>query len=302
MSTDEHREAEFHIVDVFADEPLSGNPLVVVPDADALGAPLMRRIAREFNQSETTFLLKPTLPDADQRLRSFTPAGDEVVGAGHNSLGAWWWLAETGRLGALSDGLRAAQELGSSVLPVEIAASGGSLTLVGLTQGKPATLASHDSPQALAAALGLDLPDIGTGADRPQVVSTGKSHLLVETTSRAAVDRARPNAAALLQELKSVGAQGCYLYCLEPISASATAYARFFNPTVGIWEDPATGSAAGPLAWHLKERGLVSPGADVTVEQGYHLGRPSRLTVRVHSGGVELRGRCITVASGVLRL
>ena len=302
MSAVERREAEFHIVDVFADEPLSGNPLAVVPNADALGAPLMRRIAREFNQSETTFLLKPTRPDAHQRLRSFTPAGDEVFGAGHNSLGAWWWLAETGRLGALSDGLRAAQELGNSVLPVEIAASGGSLTLVGLTQGKPATLASHDSPPSLAAALGLDLPDIGIGPERPQVVSTGAPHLLVETTSRAAVDRARPNAAVLLQELKSVGAQGCYLYWFDPISVTATAYARFFNPTVGIWEDPATGSAAGPLAWHLKERGLVSSGADVTVEQGYRLGRPSRLTVRVEGGGVQLRGRCITVASGVLRL
>jgi trans-2,3-dihydro-3-hydroxyanthranilate isomerase len=302
MRAVERRECEFHIVDVFADEPLSGNPLAVVPDADALGETLMRRIAREFNQSETTFLLKPTFPDADRRLRSFTPAGDEVFGAGHNALGAWWWLAEVGRLGALSDGLRAVQELGKSALPVVIAASGGSLMLVGLTQGKPATHASHDNPPSLAAALGLEAPEIGAGAERPQVVSTGASHLLVQAASRAAVDRARPNAAALLQELKSVGAQGCYLYCLDPISATATAYARFFNPTVGIWEDPATGSAAGPLAWHLKERGLVSPGADVTVEQGHRLGRPSRLTVRVDGGGVELRGRCITVASGMLRL
>jgi trans-2,3-dihydro-3-hydroxyanthranilate isomerase len=205
-------------------------------------------------------------------------------------------------LGALSDGLRAAQQLGNSVLPVVIAVSGGSLTLVGLRQGKPAALVSHEDPTSLAAALGLGLPDIGAGTDRPQVVATGPSHLLVQTTSREAVDRARPNVAALMQELKSVGAQGCYLYCLAPTSPTATAYARFFNPTVGIPEDPTTGSAAGPLAWHLKERGLVSRGADVTVEQGYGLGRPSRLTVRVDGGGVELRGRCITVASGVLRL
>jgi trans-2,3-dihydro-3-hydroxyanthranilate isomerase len=302
MSAIDRREWAFHFVDVFADEPLSGNPLVVVPDADAMGDALMQRVAREFNQSETTFLLKPTLPRADQRLRSFTPTGDEVFGAGHNALGAWWWLAESGRLGTLSDGLRVAQQLGNSVLPVEIAASSGSLTLVGLRQGKPATLASHDSPSALAAALGLGLPDIGTGADRAQVVATGPLHLLVQTTSREAVDRARPNVSALLQELNSVGAQGCYLYCLDSISATAAAYARFFNPTVGIPEDPATGSAAGPLAWHLKERGLVSPGADVTVEQGHRLGRPSRVTVRVDRAGVELRGRCITVASGVLRL
>jgi PhzF family phenazine biosynthesis protein len=292
----------FYIVDVFADEPLTGNPLAIVPDADALGEPLMRRIAREFNLSETTFLLKPTRPGADHRLRSFTPTGDEVFGAGHNALGAWWWLAEAGRLGELSNGMRATQELGDSVLPVEIAASGGSLAMVGLTQGKPAILASHENPPLLAAALGLDVHDLGAEAARPQTVSTGVPHLLVQTTSRATVDRACPKAAALLQELKSVGAQGCYLFCLDPISATATAYARFFNPTVGIWEDPATGSAAGPLAWHLKKRGLVAPGSEVMVEQGYGLGRPSRLTVHVGDSDVELRGRCITVASGVLRL
>jgi trans-2,3-dihydro-3-hydroxyanthranilate isomerase len=199
-------ETKFHIIDVFADEPLTGNPLAVVPDADALGEALMRRIAREFNQSETTFLLRPTRPEADHRLRSFTPTGDEVFGAGHNALGAWWWLAEAGRLGALSNGVRAKQEIGRSVLPVDIAAAGGSLTMIGLTQGRPAILATHDNPSLLAAALALDVHDVAAGAARPQVVSTGAPHLLVQATSRAAVDRARPNAAVLLQELKSIGA------------------------------------------------------------------------------------------------
>jgi trans-2,3-dihydro-3-hydroxyanthranilate isomerase len=295
-------EIEFHIIDVFADEALTGNPLAVVPDADTLGEALMRRIAREFNQSETTFLLKPTRQEADHRLRSFTPTGDEVFGAGHNALGAWWWLAEAGRLGALSDGVGAKQEIGQSILPVDIAASGGSLIMIGLTQARPAILATHDNPSLLAAALALDVRDIAARAPQPQVVSTGAPHLLVQAASRAAVDRARPNAAALLQELKSIGAQGCYLFSLDPISATTTAYARFFNPTVGIWEDPATGSAAGPLAWHLKARGLVAPGSELTVEQGYHIGRPSRLAVHVDDDGVQLRGRCITVASGSLRL
>src|SRR5689334_16869068 len=85
------RRVRFHLVDVFADEPLAGNPLAVVPDADALDEAVMRRIAREFNQTETTFLLAPSLPDADWRLRCFTPGGVEVFGAGHNALGAWWW-------------------------------------------------------------------------------------------------------------------------------------------------------------------------------------------------------------------
>jgi PhzF family phenazine biosynthesis protein len=296
------RETVFHIVDVFADEPLTGNPLAVVPDADALDEAVMRRIAREFNQSETTFLLRPSQADADHRLRSFTPTGDEVIGVGHNSLGAWWWLAESGRLGPLSNGLEVKQELGDVVLPVEIVASNGTLALVGLIQGELVILAEHDDPPALAAGLGLEPHQLDGGSVKPRVVSTGSPHLLVQAVDRAAVDDARPDADALLRVLRSVGAQGCYLYCLDPISSSATAYARFFNPTVGIQEDPATGSAAGPLAWHLKMRGLVTPGSEVMVEQGHKLGRPSRLVVHLGTDRVQLRGRGVTVASGTLRL
>jgi predicted PhzF superfamily epimerase YddE/YHI9 len=86
------------MIDVFAYQPLNGNPLALVIDAQELSQETMQRIAREFNQSETTFLLPPTRPQADWRLRCFTPAGIEVSGAGHNALGAWWWLAEAGRL------------------------------------------------------------------------------------------------------------------------------------------------------------------------------------------------------------
>lgn len=86
----------FYFVDVFASQPLSGNPLSLVADADRLDEAQMRAIAREFNQSETTFLLRPTRPGATWRLRSFTPIGAEVGGAGHNALGAWLWLAAAG--------------------------------------------------------------------------------------------------------------------------------------------------------------------------------------------------------------
>src|ERR1700743_1776662 len=111
----------FCFVDVFARRPLTGNPLSLIPDADGLTEPQMRAIAREFNQSETTFVLRPTVrsgpgsgPEATWRLRSFTPIGAEVFGAGHNALGAWLWLAHADRLpasGALT------QEIGADVLP-----------------------------------------------------------------------------------------------------------------------------------------------------------------------------------------
>jgi trans-2,3-dihydro-3-hydroxyanthranilate isomerase len=289
----------FHLVDVFADEPLAGNPLAVVPAADGLDEALLRRIARELNQSETTFLLAPPAPGAAARLRSFTPAGAEVSGAGHNALGAWWWLAEMGRLGPLGDGVALQQELGGRVLPVAVEARAGQLVSIGLTQGEPQALSEHPDPAALAAALGLQGDDLLFG---PHTVSTGVPHLLVQARDRAAVAAAGPDATRLLAELRRAGAQGCYLYSLDPIDASAAAHARFFNPTVGLWEDPATGSAAGPLAWHLAERGLVPASGEIVVEQGHALGRPSRIAVRLADGRVELRGRCVTVADGALRL
>jgi PhzF family phenazine biosynthesis protein len=289
----------FHLVDVFADDPLTGNPLALVPDADALDEAAMRRIAREFNQSETTFLLAPTMAGAAARLRSFTPTGAEVSGAGHNALGAWWWLAESGRLGPLGDGLALGQELGGRVLPVAVSARAGVLDGIGLTQGEPRALAEHPDLPGLAAALGLGHGDLLPGA---RVVSTGAAHLLVQARDRAAVAAAQPDAARLLLALRDVSAQGCYLYSLDAIDPAAAAHARFFNPTVGITEDPATGSAAGPLAWHLAARGLVPAAGEIAIEQGHAVGRPSRLAVRIGPGGVELYGRCVTVADGTLRL
>jgi trans-2,3-dihydro-3-hydroxyanthranilate isomerase len=116
----------FAVVDVFADAPLVGNALAVVADAEGLEESVMWAVAREFNQSETTFVLPATEAGATSRLRSFTPTGAEVVGAGHNALGAWWWLAKAGRVALDADGRAAvAQEMGDRVLPVEVTGRSG---------------------------------------------------------------------------------------------------------------------------------------------------------------------------------
>ncbi len=281
----------YFIVDVFAEAPLHGNPLAVVPDADGLDAGLMARIAAEFNLSETTFLLRPDRAGADHRLRSFTP-GAEVFGAGHNALGAWWWLAASGRLGDIGSGRRLGQQLGDDVLPVTIAAGG----TVGMVQKAPVVVGGQGDRDALAAALGLLPADL---VGEAVTISAGSPHLLVEIADRGAVDRAAPDGRALLGQLRAAAAQGCYLYSLDGPKA---AYARFFNPTVGILEDPATGSAAGPLAWHLGRRGLVPWGTEVVVRQGVAMGRPSRLAVGISPEGAELRGSAVLAASGVLHI
>jgi trans-2,3-dihydro-3-hydroxyanthranilate isomerase len=281
----------FALVDVFAVAPLSGNPLAVVLDGDGLPDATLRLIAREFNQSETTFVLTPRDRTATRRLRSFTADGSEVTGAGHNALGAWWWLAATGRapVGALR------QELGDAVLDLEVRREGERL-LVAMRQSVP-TLGATIAAAALAAPLGLDAARLG---DTPaQVVSTGVAHLLVEATDVAAVDAARPDAPALAAALATAGAQGCYLYARRPPRSGSIAYTRFFNPAVGLWEDPATGSAAGPLAWWLAGR-LDAP--QVSVEQGHALGRPSRIDVALDGDRVTLIGSAVLTVDGNLRL
>jgi trans-2,3-dihydro-3-hydroxyanthranilate isomerase len=127
----------FVFVDVFTDRPLQGNPLSVVPNADQLDEPTMKRIAREFNQSETTFILLPTKATALWRLRSFTPAGHEVFGAGHNSLGAWWWLAIAGKLEFTGAKTACVQQIGEQLLPVDIFCEKGCVDSIRLAQTSP---------------------------------------------------------------------------------------------------------------------------------------------------------------------
>src|SRR3954470_2899285 len=126
----------FFFVDVFADRPLTGNPLALVPDADDLTVPQMQAIAREFNQSETTFLVRPQEQGVDWRLRSYTPAGVEVDGAGHNALGAWLWLADQGLTGD-RPAVTMRQRIGAEVLAVEILRAPGQPVRVVMDQGAP---------------------------------------------------------------------------------------------------------------------------------------------------------------------
>ncbi len=297
----------FCFVDVFATQPLTGNPLSLVTAAEGLDESQMRAISREFNQSETTFLLPPTRPGATWRLRSFTPIGAEVFGAGHNALGAWLWLAAAGRLppdrgeqDGWEQGL--AQEIGGDLLPVEVSRKDGHPVAVWMDQSPPQFGEQVRDRAELAASLALGEDDLVAG-EPAQVVSTGAGHLLVPVRDRAAVDRARPAAARLAAALQAVGGEGCYLYSRDPVDGGgAVAYTRFFNPTMGIGEDPATGTAAGPLVASLVASGKIPGGITAIVEQGYVLGRPSRIQVTVSGQRVRIGGSGLVVANGTLHI
>lgn len=285
----------FYWVDVFATRPLAGNPLALVPDADVLPEETMRSIARELNQSETTFLVRADagLP-ADHRLRSFTPAGVEVFGAGHNAMGAWIWLAGSGRLDPGRDTF--VQQIGADLLEVRVTGR-----LVTMEQSAPRFLGRVEDGAALAAALGLGVADLADGRVA-EVVSTGAEHLLVPLRDAPAVDRAAPDTAVLRHLLADAGAEGCYVWAPHPDDPGVTAYTRFFNPTVGIAEDPATGTAAGPLAAVLVRDGLATDPARVVVEQGRALGRPSLITLGADGAAVTITGTGVVVGQGAFHL
>jgi trans-2,3-dihydro-3-hydroxyanthranilate isomerase len=293
-------EQRFFLVDVFADEPLTGNPLAVVPDADGLSEAQMRAIAKEFNLSETTFLVRPSAAGADWRLRSFTPGGAEVGGAGHNALGAWIWLAQQGRVRPSPQPYT--QQIGGDLLIVEVGLDDQARVLVSMQQSPPVYGRMTNDHAGLARGLGLDPGDLATAVPA-QVVSTGAGHLLIEAVNRDAVDRANPDSGRLKELLKAVGGEGAYLYSLDPLcpESGAVAYARFFNPTVGIAEDPATGTAAGPLAAALVDRGVV-PGGPAVIEQGHRMGRPSRIRIDVAGSRIRIVGQGLIVADGTLHL
>lgn len=280
------------LVDVFADASLSGNPLAVVEGADALSEAQMRRIAGEFNQAETTFIMRSER--ADLKLRSFTAAGAEVGGAGHNALGAWLWLAEDGKLGEIAGPRLFHQEIGDEILSIELRVVDGRIfgrmKQAGLRLGPVLAEVAH-----LMAALGLAPEDI-LPEPVPRVAGTGAPHLLVRLRDKAAVDRADPSDRALLKVLAGASAEGCYIYCID---RPGRAYARFFNPTKGLWEDAGTGTAAGPLAAYLASEGIAS--GPLEVEQGTRMGRRSILRVDLVPEP-EVSGAGVIVMRGTLTL
>jgi PhzF family phenazine biosynthesis protein len=284
------------LIDVFADAPLQGNPLAVVEGGDGLAEETLRGVAGEFNQAETTFLLPSTR--ADWRLRSFTASGAEVFGAGHNALGAWLWLAERGRLGDLSHARLFQQEIGSDVLPIVLARRDGRMH--GRMRQAPLRLeAPLQAVDDLAAALGLATHDMVLHPP-PRAADTGAPHLMVRVRDRETVDRCTPIADAIVALLRPAGAEGCYVYAFDT-AAPRAAYARFFNPTVGLWEDAATGTAAGPLAAYLASEKLIAADAALVVEQGVRMGRRSLLHVQL-TPEPELSGAGIVVLRGELQV
>ncbi|CEO60662.1 hypothetical protein PMG11_05263 [Penicillium brasilianum] len=315
----------YYIVDVFSSIAYKGNPLAVVDNkADALTKSQMQLIARQFNLSETTFICAPTAPNADLRLRSFLPNGEEVFGAGHNSLGAWWWAVHSGTREAPQNHTSRIyhQQLGEAVLPVEVSRSPKGDINISMRHGEPQFLNEHANKASLADSLGIEATDIGlqspsgtTLFDEAQVVTTSPArHLLVPLRNKEVLDRVTfANKERIAEELVSTESHnsGVYVFtAVKSVNGTPRFEARFFSPGMGM-EDPATGSAAGPLAAYVwkNARELVSAQDDeglkdvgIEVVQGLKTGRECLMKVMIGRpgavGSIELSGTGVLVADG----
>jgi trans-2,3-dihydro-3-hydroxyanthranilate isomerase len=272
---------EFRLVDVFTERPLAGNQLCVVPEGSHVPDDLMQRIAREIGFSETTFVTEAA---ADRyAMRIFTP-DNELPFAGHPSLGTAFVLRSEGRIGDHSVQTVAA---GDYRVDVDLEAS-----TAWMDQGAPELGPGAPDLQAVAGAVGLVEADLHPGLP-PQVVSAGLPYLLVALADPESLGRARPDAERLRDLLGPLGTDGCYLYFFDPDSNHARA--RMFGPWIGVPEDPASGSAAGPLGAYLARRGALQPGR-LTIAQGMEMGRPSALLVDVAEADDEVT---VSVGGGV---
>jgi len=261
----------YRLVDVFTDQAFAGNPLAVVLDGEDLTTEQMQRIAAEFNLSETVFPMAATTPEANYRLRIFTP-GSELPFAGHPSVGAAWVMRSVGRV---SDG-DLVQECGAGLLPLVL--DGESVTLTG---GKP-TLGDVVDPSAAIAAVGLSAADLAGDPVRFCGMGINFCYLHVRPD---AVARSAPDFAGLRTLDGGIG-----VFVFSEIDH--VAHARMFAGDVA--EDPATGSAALGLGVWLAACGRVAADGvtSYVVNQGAEMGRPSRLSCEVRcAGGIAVEGR-----------
>ncbi|MGH7320356.1 MAG: PhzF family phenazine biosynthesis protein [Candidatus Rokuibacteriota bacterium] len=273
------------ICDVFTDRPLTGNQLAVFTDARAIPEHLLQPLARELNFSETVFTYQAQA-GGHARIRIFTPAS-ELPFAGHPVLGSAFVLAGPLQLPTI------VLETGAGLIPVALDRDGPRITFGWMTQPRPA-IEPFPAEAALLSALGVARSEVPV-----EMYVNGPRHVYVMLPGEAEVARLAPDLPAIARLPLTVA--NCF--------AGRERYwkTRAFGPAAGVPEDPATGSAAGPLAWHLARHGLIGFGEEIEIRQGIEIGRPSRLYARVEGSAerlekVEVGGSAVVVARGEFRL
>ncbi len=302
---------QFIQADVFTEVIFGGNPLAVFPDAEGLSDKEMQQIAREMNLSETAFVVPPSDPKADVRVRFFTPSA-EIPLAGHPTIGTHIVLASLGRYEITGPVTRIWQQIEVGTLAVDLITDADGVTnRAVMTQDEARHGDIYEDAGKLAQALGLEEKDIHP--DLPvQVYSTGLPGLIIPLASLDAIQRISLNVGVFNEICRTMSVTGAEVFTLETLDAAHHAHVRNFDPLIGVFEDPATGSMAGALGAYLLAKEVFeydyeTSTTHLVVEQGYEMGRPSLIEVDVDIregivSEVRVGGQVVILIEGELRL
>jgi len=298
----------FVTADVFTDRTFGGNQLAVFPDASGIDPALMHDIAREFNFSETTFVLPPDDPKHTARVRIFTPGG-ELPFAGHPTVGTAHVLAATGAIPLTGDSTRIIFEEGVGPVPVTIRSERGQPVFAQLTAAKrPEVGPPAPSRDQLARMLSLDTKAVRSDRFAPEAVSCGVPFLYVPVVDRAAVGAVRLKLDLWEEVLGGYVTSKVFVFAEDAERPGSQIRARMFAPGIGVPEDPATGSAVVGLAGYLASRDGKRDGTlRWVVEQGFEMGRPSILEAEADKEGgqvvaTRVGGSTVIVTTGEMTL
>jgi len=295
-------------LDVFTDRKFGGNQLAVFLDGRGLTTETMQAVTREMNFSETTFILPADRPDTDSRMRIFTP-GREMPMAGHPTVGSTFALALEGTIPAGQRRWVFGLNIGPT--PVDIDWIGDRPTFVWMTQQRPVFGPVVADAEAAARSVGAAVGAIRDTGLPVQEVSCGVPFVFVPLATRAAVDAASPNLAAFSAMCQAAGVDdhAMFVFSREPGDDGATVYSRMFAPGLGVFEDPATGAASGPLGCFLVRHAVVpvEQAGRILSLQGVKMGRPSWIHISIGIDGseinqVQIGGEAVLVGEGELFL
>ncbi|OLE67467.1 MAG: hypothetical protein AUG09_02325 [Acidobacteria bacterium 13_1_20CM_2_68_7] len=298
----------FLTADVFTDRIFGGNQLAVLPDGRSLTTVQMQSTAREFNFSETVFVLPPESSRHTRRIRIFTPNA-ELPFAGHPTIGTAHVLAAIGEIALEGETTHIVLEEGVGPVEVSVRARDGRPVSARLRAPRPPEFGPPTPARTdLAAMLSLDEADVLDAPNGPQAVSCGLPFLFVPLRDRGAVGRAHLRLDVWERVLARSWSPHLYLFAFDPEHREHHLRARMFGPAVGVAEDPATGSAGTALAGYLGVRDTRRDGTlRWVVEQGFEMGRPSLLEVEAEktSGAItetRVGGSSVLVSDGLIEI
>jgi trans-2,3-dihydro-3-hydroxyanthranilate isomerase len=301
------RKLSYHLVDVFTERAFGGNQLAVCTDGRGLSTELMQAIAKEFNLSETTFVLPPEDSSNNYRVRIFTP-GSELPMAGHPTVGTSFILARERMIEVGGDETTIRLEEGVGTIPVQLNFKNGQLDLIWMQQLLPTFGPRIEDVRGIAEMLSIAPDDIEESLPI-EVVSCGVPFLYVPLKTLQAARSIKFRLDVWERMMGNLGISEIFVFTKETELDGSSVHSRMFAPALGIHEDPATGAASGPLGCYLVRYKVLptSQRSEFTSEQGIEIGRPSiiKIVIEQEAGEisrVRIGGRCVFMGEGHLEI